>query len=177
MRDEATAPEGPGWARFLAFKNEFLESIPYQRALGMTYVSVAPGRVRMAMPHKGDLVGDPEYGVLHGGAVTSLIDACSGAAVFSALRELKPVATLDLRMDYVRPARAGRDIVADAHVYRITHSVAFTRCVALDHSEALEEDYDFWASGVGSTMEREHAVASSSGTFMLDTASVRGTDG
>ena len=60
------------------------------------------------MPYDAKLVGNPETGVLHGGAITALLDGASGAAVFAALVDIVPIATLDLRIDYLRPAESGR---------------------------------------------------------------------
>ncbi len=65
--------------------------------------------------------------MLHGSAVTVLLDSVSGLAVVSALREPAPIATLDLRIDYLRAATPGRPILAEAHCFRVTRDVAFTR--------------------------------------------------
>jgi uncharacterized protein (TIGR00369 family) len=88
--------------------------------------------------------------VLHGGAITALIDACSGASVFAALTEWKPIATLDLRIDYLRAGEAGRAILCRASCYKITRNVAFTRALAYHDDEA-------------------DPIASSMGTFMVGT--------
>ena len=88
--------------------------------------------------------------MLHGGANTALLDAASGAAVFAALTEWVPIATLDLRIDYLRAAEAGREVTARATCYKTTRNVAFTRAVA------YHDDPD-------------DPIASSVGTFMLST--------
>src|SRR3546814_14198296 len=89
------------------------KGIPHCGALGLKVVSV--GRdVTMALPWRADLVGDPLSGVLHGGAVTSLIDSVCGMAVFAALQRLKPIATLDLRIDYLKPATAQKEQTGSA---------------------------------------------------------------
>jgi uncharacterized protein (TIGR00369 family) len=92
--------------------------------------------VSVALPYADFLVGNPETGVLHGGAVTTLIDATCGSAVFLKLGRLTRVATLDLRIDYLRPARPGRAIVARAGCYKLTRSVAFVRALAHDGDDA-----------------------------------------
>jgi uncharacterized protein (TIGR00369 family) len=88
------------------------------------------------MRYSDDLVGDPVTGVLHGGAVTTLIDSAFGLAVVTALDQPKAVATLDLRIDYLRPAMPKRELRADAHCYRITRQIAFVRGVAYHDDEA-----------------------------------------
>ena len=66
--------------------------------------------------------------------VTALIDACSGASVFMKLASPVPIATLDLRIDYLHPATPGRDVFARAECYKITSSIAFVRAVAYHDS-------------------------------------------
>ncbi|HEY2179928.1 MAG TPA: PaaI family thioesterase [Caulobacteraceae bacterium] len=115
------------------------EATPQAAALGLRVVSVEPGVAVMAVAHRPDLVGDPETEVLAGGVVTTLLDHVCGLAVGSALIEhapMGPIATLDLRIDYMRPAEPGREVLARAHCYKLTHSIAFVRASAFDGDEA-----------------------------------------
>jgi uncharacterized protein (TIGR00369 family) len=68
--------------------------------------------------------------VLHGGAVTTLIDATCGISVFMKMARMARIATLDLRIDYLHPATPGRDILARAECYKLTRAVAFVRALA-----------------------------------------------
>lgn len=106
----------------------------HTHALGFVYDSLDGDRVRIRAPWREDLVGDPETGVLSGGLVTTLLDHVGGLAVWIALGQFEPVATLDLRVDYMRPAAARRDLVAEARCYRLTRSVAFVRAWAFEDS-------------------------------------------
>lgn len=112
------------------------EISPHMRELGIEIVALAPARLTLKLPYRPDFVGHPETGVLHGGAVTVLLDSCSGLAVTTALRELVPVATLDLRIDYLRPAKPGESVLAQAHCYKVTRAVAFTRGFAFQRDPA-----------------------------------------
>jgi uncharacterized protein (TIGR00369 family) len=126
----------------------FMEHVPHNRALGIRLDALGDGEAVMTLPYDDKLVGDPASGVLHGGAVTAVMDACSGAAAFMSLPEPAPAATLDLRIDYLKPATKGRDVVARATCYKRTRNVAFVRCVAF-HDDPNEP------------------IAAAMGTFML----------
>ncbi len=119
--------------------------VPHNRALGIRFVSVAPEGLTMGLPYDEKLVGNPLTGVLHGGAITALLDAACGAAVFVKVGRPMPVATLDLRIDYLRPATPAREVLARAECFRVTQNVAFVRCRAF-HVDS-EEDLVAVANG------------------------------
>ena len=77
-------------------------------------------------------------------------DACSGASVFMKLQQNIPIATLDLRIDYMGPAEPGRDVLARAECYRVTTHVAFARAIAYHDDES-------------------RPIATSASTFMIST--------
>jgi uncharacterized protein (TIGR00369 family) len=115
--------------------SERMARSPQGRALGLELVSVKPELV-LKVPYRPELVGDPETGVIAGGVVTTLLDFACGWATALALKEPTSIATLDLRIDYMRAARPGLDIHATAYCYKLTRSVAFLRGVAYDEDPA-----------------------------------------
>ena len=117
-------------ATLATLDDAFAKFVPHNRALGMRFVDYAPGEAVMMLPWHPDLVGNPDTGVLHGGVVTSLLDATCGISVFMRTRVAKPVATLDLRIDYLKPATPRRDLYARATCVRVTRHVAFIRASA-----------------------------------------------
>ena len=111
---------------------QFIELIPYSQALGMRVEEIGPGVAEMSMPYDEQLVGDAQSGVIHGGAVSALMDTCGGASVVSHPDAPAYTATIDLRIDYMRAATPGQRIYARAECHRLTRSVAFVRAVAHD---------------------------------------------
>lgn len=127
------------------------EGSPQARALGFTTLEIGDAVAILKVPYRPEIVGDPETGVIAGGVMTTLLDHASGQAVHAALEAWTSIATLDLRIDYMRPAEPGRDVMARAHCYKVTRSVAFVRAVA------YEDD-------------PEDPVATAQATFMLDSS-------
>lgn len=134
----------------LKMTRAFSRGVPHNLALGIRLVNVTPTEASFELPYDPKLIGNPETGTLHGGAITALLDAASGAAVFAALSSLVPIATLDLRIDYLKPAEPGKPVIGKASCYKMTRNVAFTRALAYqDHPD--------------------NVIAHSVGTFMLST--------
>lgn len=126
----------------------YAERVPHNAELGLRAVELLSDGLVAELPYSERLVGNPDSGVLHGGAVTSLIDATCGAAVVVALGEPLRIATLDLRIDYLKPAAAGRRVVCRAVCYKKTRNIAFARAIAHHGDES-------------------DPIASSAGTFLI----------
>ena len=107
-----------------------LESLPHNAKLGIRMGELASGRCTTYIEFRPELVGDPSRGVLHGGVVTTLIDATAGAAVYTSIPEGTSLATLDMRIDYLKPAEPHKRLYASADLYRLTRRIAFVRASA-----------------------------------------------
>ncbi len=110
---------------------QFIAAIPFSGALGMQLEDIGDGLAVISMPWNAALVGDPKTGVIHGGAVSALMDTCGGAAVMCHAQALAGTATIDLSIDYMRAATPGQRITARAQCYHVTRSVAFVRARGL----------------------------------------------
>lgn len=131
---------------------QFIEAIPFSRELSMRLDNLGDGEALCSMPYDSRFVGDPDTGVIHGGAVSALLDTCCGAAVMSHPDAPVVTATIDLRIDYMRAATPGQRISCEAVCYKVTRSVAFVRAFAYDE-------------------DRDNPVASASGAFTADRGS------
>jgi len=109
---------------------KIFEKIPHCRAMGMKVVEIRHGKGFMCIDYAKRMVGNPETRVVHGGVITALLDTLGGIVVMTSVPENTPIATLDLRIDYLRPARPGKRILASAECYRVTENVAFVRGLA-----------------------------------------------
>ena len=118
------------------FQQWFSDSIPHNKALGLKVVAVRKGFASMRLEWREELVGDPDTAVIASGVVTSLLDHCCGMAITAATGERRPTATLDLRIDYMRPAASRAGVTVEAHCYHMTRSIAFVRAHAWDADPA-----------------------------------------
>jgi uncharacterized protein (TIGR00369 family) len=104
--------------------------IAHCRELNIGVADLGPGFAILTLPYDQRLIGDPETGVLHGGAVTTLIDTVCGMAVLAKIGKPVTMATLDLRIDYLKPATANKEIHARGECYKLTKLIAFVRADA-----------------------------------------------
>lgn len=120
--------------------DELAEALKGRRSVygyisGLRLDRAAPGEAWSSLPYRPVFVGDTETGVLHGGVVTAMLDESCGMAVQLALDGTRAIATLDLRIDYQKPATPGLEIKAHSVCYRVTRSIAFVRATAYQDSE------------------------------------------
>ena len=145
MSDPAPLPD---LARVVsAFAN-----IPHCRLLGMRLDELRRGNAMMSLAYDEALIGNPRTRVVHSGVITALLDTLCGLVVMTMVPEGTPLATLDLRLDYLRPATPGETIRAQAECYKVTTSVAFVRGRAFHGTP---------------TDSARNAIAHCTGTFML----------
>ena len=131
--DHARVADGFDAEKFL----EIAEHFGHGGALGYKYRDHGDDWVEMELPSKPALVGVAATGILASGAVISLVDACGGAAVWQKMGKFEPIATVDLRLDYLRPAHEGDTVLARCECYKVTKSIAFVRGMAFLDEERI----------------------------------------
>jgi uncharacterized protein (TIGR00369 family) len=127
---------------------EMAKRVGHGRALGMDFVGSGEDWTELSLPWREELVGVPESGILASGAIVSLIDTASGTAVWVKLGAFNPVVTIDLRIEYLRPALNGETVFARCECTKLTRQIAFTR-------------------GIAHSGDPARPIAYSSGTFMV----------
>lgn len=115
---------------------EMVGQVPHAHVLGIRVVETGPGFAVCALPYRDEIIGDPRRRVVFGGAITTLLDHASGLAVACALEELTAIATIDLRVDYLRAAEPGVELFGRSECYHVTRNVAFIRAVAYERDAA-----------------------------------------
>jgi uncharacterized protein (TIGR00369 family) len=104
--------------------------------LGIAYHAHGADWCELALPYHPDLVGDPAAGVLASGPIITLMDMATSFSVWLKRGQFVPHATLDLRVDYLRPARPGQTVIGRGECYRITRAISFIRGQAHDGDPA-----------------------------------------
>ena len=138
---------GKATAAPAAFEPEFIEGvrtifeekIVFNQVLGLKVQDVAPDRVTARIDMRPDLIGHYAYNRMHGGVISAGLDAMGGLAVMAAigarhmdeapsqrLQRFAKLGTIDLRIDYLRPA-IGAHFELRAQVLRLGSRVATTR--------------------------------------------------
>lgn len=127
----------------------FLEKVPFHRVLGLSFCQSEQHPWAVRFEKKPELIGNYLTGVLHGGVIAAVLDAVGGLAVFIALLEklgeasleqkkdlIMKMATIDMRIDYLRPAK-GDFFIATAHALKCGKRVSSTRMELYDNHHKL----------------------------------------
>jgi uncharacterized protein (TIGR00369 family) len=121
-----------------AFRELIEEGILFNKLLGMKLLHLGDGQCRLLLPFRQELLGDSRRQALHGGVISTLIDACGGFAVWSSGSIHDRIATIDLRVDFLKPA-VGTDIIAESRIKLLGNRVGnvHTAVWALEQPEVI----------------------------------------
>lgn len=115
--------------------SRFIGTLAQARHLGIEAIEARENQLTLKLPYSENIIGNPDSRVIHGGAITTLMDTTSGSVVICALDDFELCPTLDLRVDYMRPAEPDKPVFARAEAYRVTRNIIFTRCEAYQEGE------------------------------------------
>jgi uncharacterized protein (TIGR00369 family) len=104
--------------------------------LGIAHRAHGDDWAELELPYSEALIGDPSSGVLASGPILALMDMATSVGVWRKVGAFRAHATLDLRIDYLRPARPGQTVIGRGECYRLTRSIAFVRGQAHDGDPA-----------------------------------------
>jgi uncharacterized protein (TIGR00369 family) len=114
----------------------FVKKVGHGGALGIDYHDHGPDWAELTLPYDEKLIGVAETGVIASGPIISLMDMATSLSIWLRLGRFRHQATMDLRVDYLRPATPGHTIVGRGECYRTTRSIAFVRGLAHDGDPA-----------------------------------------
>lgn len=110
-------------------------NIAHCAALSMKVVEADKGHLTLELPYSESIIGNPATRVIHGGALTALMDSACGFSVILALEEPQVCPTLDLRIDYMTSAEPDLPVYGTADVFRVTSNVVFVKGIAWQTSK------------------------------------------
>jgi len=120
--------------RFEAIRRFMTEMVPFNQVLGIELTQLGEGTASMVIPFRKELLGDPLRPAIHGGVVSALADVAGGTALLTKIRPGERLSTIDLRIDYLRPAGEAT-LTAEAEVLRVGNRVGVVRIQVLSGPE------------------------------------------
>ncbi|MEZ5895800.1 MAG: PaaI family thioesterase [Parvularculaceae bacterium] len=147
MTDEANHKDvNPAISAMLRTARDFLtHEHSLFRSLSLEPILIGKGKATFSMELPQQFA-DGE-GFVHGGLSTIILDSIFGLTVFTALEELKPIATVNLRTDYISRARFGVRAVCSAECDGVRNDIAY-----VTGRLALQADNSLLATGAGAFM-------------------------
>jgi uncharacterized protein (TIGR00369 family) len=95
---------------------------PYATLLGIQFEEIRMGYARMRLPYRPEL--DQPFGVVHGGAIASLLDTVVVPAIITTFDFPRRMLTIDLHVHYMA-ATVREDLIAEGWLRRRGRSIAF----------------------------------------------------
>lgn len=108
----------------------------HNRLIGSHYQAHGDGWCELALPYRAELARDAQTGILASGPIFTLMDMATSLSIWLKTKVMRPQATLDLRIDYLRPAAPGNTVYGRGECYKVSRSVAFVRGQAHDGDPA-----------------------------------------
>ncbi|AHM58580.1 acyl-CoA thioesterase, PaaI family protein [Flammeovirgaceae bacterium 311] len=112
------------------YRNIMEKVIPFHQVLGLKLIEMREGYAAIKIPFKQELVGDPRTNSIHGGVISTALDAAGGAAGITTLTGSEDqIATVDIHIDYLDAGRP-EDIIVEGQIVRNGSSLVYTQMKA-----------------------------------------------
>ncbi len=102
---------------------------PFNQWMDFRVLALEEGAIEIGLTWRDDMMGNPIARIAHGGVLATLIDVTADFAIAAKLG--RPTPTIDLRIDYHRPAAPG-DLRARAQVIRLGGTMAVAEAEVFD---------------------------------------------
>lgn len=121
----------------------------YHKWLGLELLEATYGRVVVGMPYRAEFLADSEGSYVHGGLLATLADVAGDFALITRIGSAVP--TVDLRVDYLRPALPGRYLRGVGTIVRCGRQLGVTDITVLDDQDKeLAVGRGLYATGAAS---------------------------
>ncbi|MEQ1547848.1 MAG: PaaI family thioesterase [Chakrabartia sp.] len=100
--------------------------------IGVEYHAHGDDWCELKLPYNAQLASDATTGIMASGPILTMMDMVTSMSIWLRAGKFQPQATLDLRVDYLRPATPGNTIIGHGECYALTRSIAFIRGFAHD---------------------------------------------
>jgi acyl-CoA thioesterase len=111
-----------------------LDTVPFAKLLGIHLESIEPGLSVLSLEIRDEL--KQNNGVVHGGAIASLIDTATAFAIIPLLAEKERTTTVDLTISYLRPLVSGV-VKCSARVLRAGRRIVVVSAEVFDETGVL----------------------------------------
>lgn len=113
-----------------------IDTLCHCKVLGLSVDAIDDKQLTIKLPYSQKIIGNPDSGVIHGGALTTLLDTTCGMSVPLALADFQISPTLDLRIDYMTSATPGKTVYGRAEAFRVTQNIVFCRGIAYQDDDS-----------------------------------------
>jgi len=115
------------------------KNIPIHNFLGLKLLVIEKGFVRVSVPFRDEVVGDIRKNRWHGGIIATIMDSVGGIAGGTHFKSFDDkLATIDLRIDYLKGAEAS-SIIVEGKIVRLGNRILVTKMKAFQNDELIAE--------------------------------------
>jgi uncharacterized protein (TIGR00369 family) len=111
---------------------KYVGQMGHSALLGISFHASGDDWCELKLPYSLDLISSETTGIMASGPIFAMMDMAASMAIWLKIGKWQPQATLDMRVDYLRPAKPGRTIYGRGECYSLTRTFGFVRGTAHD---------------------------------------------